>query len=161
MSAQWYDANVSLPGCDKNMPGSIMAMARLNRPSIMVYGGTIKPGYSQLDGSVLDIVSAFQSFGEATHIDISPYAVLRELAGAGHMTPPTHTHTETHTQTTTTILWQNAATSQRPILHGCSCCISCMLQKLNGPAALQRAHRHMLKHGCPSVSYLVSSACTC
>lgn len=64
MSAQWYDANVSLPGCDKNMPGSIIAMARLNRPSIMVYGGTIKPGYSQLDGSVLDIVSAFQSFGE-------------------------------------------------------------------------------------------------
>jgi hypothetical protein len=66
MSAQWYDANVSLPGCDKNMPGSIIAMARLNRPSIMVYGGTIKPGYSQLDGSVLDIVSAFQSFGKWT-----------------------------------------------------------------------------------------------
>eukprot|EP00882_Tetradesmus_deserticola_P026316 GHRQ01029006.1.p1 GENE.GHRQ01029006.1~~GHRQ01029006.1.p1 ORF type:complete len:158 (-),score=23.23 GHRQ01029006.1:327-800(-) len=65
MSAQWYDANVSLPGCDKNMPGSIIAMARLNRPSIMVYGGTIKPGYSQLDGSVLDIVSAFQSYGES------------------------------------------------------------------------------------------------
>lgn len=63
MSAQWYDANVSLPGCDKNMPGSIIAMARLNRPSIMVYGGTIKPGYSKLDGGVLDIVSAFQSFG--------------------------------------------------------------------------------------------------
>eukprot|EP00879_Flechtneria_rotunda_P006683 GHRR01007023.1.p1 GENE.GHRR01007023.1~~GHRR01007023.1.p1 ORF type:complete len:603 (+),score=179.52 GHRR01007023.1:837-2645(+) len=63
MSAQWYDANISLPGCDKNMPGAIMAMARLNRPSIMVYGGTIKPGYSKLDGSVLDIVSAFQSFG--------------------------------------------------------------------------------------------------
>ena len=63
MSAQWYDANVSLPGCDKNMPGSVIAMARLNRPSIMVYGGTIKPGVSQVDGSVLDIVSAFQSYG--------------------------------------------------------------------------------------------------
>lgn len=63
MSAQWYDANVSLPGCDKNMPGSIIAMARLNRPSIMVYGGTIKPGHSTLDGGVLDIVSAFQSYG--------------------------------------------------------------------------------------------------
>lgn len=61
---QWYDANVSLPGCDKNMPGSIIAMARLNRPSIMVYGGTIKPGHSVMDGSVLDIVSAFQSYGE-------------------------------------------------------------------------------------------------
>jgi dihydroxyacid dehydratase/phosphogluconate dehydratase len=61
---QWYDANVSLPGCDKNMPGSIIAMARLNRPSIMVYGGTIKPGHSTMDGGVLDIVSAFQSYGE-------------------------------------------------------------------------------------------------
>jgi len=61
---QWYDANVSLPGCDKNMPGSVIAMARLNRPSIMVYGGTIKPGHSVMDGSVLDIVSAFQSYGE-------------------------------------------------------------------------------------------------
>jgi hypothetical protein len=61
---QWYDANVSLPGCDKNMPGSIIAMARLNRPSIMVYGGTIKPGHSNMDGGVLDIVSAFQSYGE-------------------------------------------------------------------------------------------------
>jgi hypothetical protein len=112
---QWYDANISLPGCDKNMPGSLIAMARLNRcgggrrggaaaargrplrhgwrprldvcrrfslglpqpdppppthtppppsPSIMIYGGTIKPGHSTLDGSVLDIVNAFQSYGE-------------------------------------------------------------------------------------------------
>jgi dihydroxy-acid dehydratase len=64
MSAQWYDANVSLPGCDKNMPGTVIAMARLNRPSLMVYGGTIKPGFSPLDGSSLDIVSAFQSYGQ-------------------------------------------------------------------------------------------------
>lgn len=64
MSAQWYDANISLPGCDKNMPGTLMAMARLNRPSLMIYGGTIKPGYSQMDNSVLDIVSAFQSYGK-------------------------------------------------------------------------------------------------
>lgn len=66
MSAQWYDANVSLPGCDKNMPGTIMAMARVNRPSLMIYGGTIKPGHSQIaEGAegTLDIVSAFQSFG--------------------------------------------------------------------------------------------------
>ncbi|GIL89381.1 hypothetical protein Vretifemale_17194 [Volvox reticuliferus] len=63
MSAQWYDANISLPGCDKNMPGTLMAMARLNRPSLMIYGGTIKPGHSRSDGAVLDIVSAFQSFG--------------------------------------------------------------------------------------------------
>jgi dihydroxy-acid dehydratase len=42
MSAQWYDGNISIPGCDKNMPGTIMAMGRLNRPGIMVYGGTIK-----------------------------------------------------------------------------------------------------------------------
>jgi len=64
MSAQWYDANVSLPGCDKNMPGTIIAMARLNRPALMVYGGTIKPGFSALDGSSLEIVSAFQSYGQ-------------------------------------------------------------------------------------------------
>jgi len=61
--AQWYDANVSLPGCDKNMPGVLMAMARNNRPSIMVYGGTIRPGHSRLSGETLDIVSAFQSYG--------------------------------------------------------------------------------------------------
>lgn len=62
MGAQWYDANVSIPGCDKNMPGTIMAMGRLNRPSIMVYGGTIKPGHSQ--GETYDIISAFQAYGE-------------------------------------------------------------------------------------------------
>jgi len=63
MSAQWYDANISLPGCDKNMPGTLMAMARLNRPSLMIYGGTIKPGMSTETGGLLDIVSAFQSYG--------------------------------------------------------------------------------------------------
>ncbi len=63
MRAQWYDANISLPGCDKNMPGSVMAMARVNVPSIMIYGGTIRAGHSE-DGTPLDIVSAFQSYGE-------------------------------------------------------------------------------------------------
>ncbi len=62
MNAQWYDANISIPGCDKNMPGVLIAMARVNRPSLMVYGGTIKPGSAQ--GKVLDVVSAFQSYGE-------------------------------------------------------------------------------------------------
>jgi dihydroxy-acid dehydratase len=62
MSAQWYDANISLPGCDKNMPGCVIAMGRLNRPSIMVYGGTIKPGHCK--EKKLDIISAFQSYGE-------------------------------------------------------------------------------------------------
>ncbi len=62
MAAQWYDANISIPGCDKNMPGCLIAMGRLNRPALMVYGGTIKPGH--LDHRVLDIVSAFQSYGE-------------------------------------------------------------------------------------------------
>lgn len=69
MSAQWYDGNISLPGCDKNMPGTIMAMGRLNRPSIMVYGGTIKPGHVQ--GHTYDIVSAFQSYGEYVSGSIS------------------------------------------------------------------------------------------
>jgi dihydroxy-acid dehydratase len=62
MAAQWYDANVSIPGCDKNMPGCVMAMARLNRPSLVIYGGTIQAGH--LAEKKLDIVSAFQSYGE-------------------------------------------------------------------------------------------------
>jgi dihydroxy-acid dehydratase len=62
MGAQWYDALVALPGCDKNMPGCLMAMGRLNRPALMVYGGTIKPGHHA--GKTLDVVSAFQSYGE-------------------------------------------------------------------------------------------------
>ena len=62
MSAQWYDACIALPGCDKNMPGCLIAMGRLNRPSLMVYGGTIRAG--KHNGCKLDIVSAFQSYGE-------------------------------------------------------------------------------------------------
>ncbi len=61
-SAQWYDANISIPGCDKNMPGCVMAMARLNRPSLMIYGGTIRPGHCE--SQTVDIVSAFQSYGQ-------------------------------------------------------------------------------------------------
>ncbi len=62
MRAQWYDANISLPGCDKNLPGSVIAMGRLNRPSIMIYGGTIRAGH--LNGKSLDIVSAFECYGQ-------------------------------------------------------------------------------------------------
>ena len=62
MKAHWYDANISLPGCDKNMPGCLIAMGRINRPSLMVYGGTIRAG--RLGDTKLDIVSAFQSYGE-------------------------------------------------------------------------------------------------
>jgi len=62
MGAQWYDGLVTIPGCDKNMPGCLIAMGRLNRPSLMVYGGTIKPGHSK-KGETLDIISAFQSYG--------------------------------------------------------------------------------------------------
>ncbi|MBP3192635.1 dihydroxy-acid dehydratase [Natronogracilivirga saccharolytica] len=61
-AAQWYDGVIALPGCDKNMPGSVMAMARLNRPSIMVYGGTIRPG--NFHSNKLDIVSAFEAWGQ-------------------------------------------------------------------------------------------------
>jgi dihydroxy-acid dehydratase len=66
MGAQWYDALVALPGCDKNMPGTVMAMGRLNRPSIMVYGGTIRAGCAKIRGTEekLDVVSAFQSYGQ-------------------------------------------------------------------------------------------------
>jgi dihydroxy-acid dehydratase len=64
MRAQWYDANIALPGCDKNMPGVLMAMGRVNRPSLMIYGGTIRPGKSCLNNKSLDIVDAFQSYGQ-------------------------------------------------------------------------------------------------
>jgi dihydroxy-acid dehydratase len=60
--AQYYDALITIPGCDKNMPGSIMAMGRLNRPSIMLYGGTIAPGHYK--GEDLNIVSAFEALGK-------------------------------------------------------------------------------------------------
>jgi len=71
MGAQWYDGLIALPGCDKNMPGCVMAMARLNRPSIMVYGGTIRAGKQPSTGDSLDIVSAFQSYGEYVYDKIS------------------------------------------------------------------------------------------
>ena len=62
VAAQFYDGLIAIPGCDKNMPGCVMAMARLNRPSIMVYGGSIKPGHYK--GEKLDIISAFQAYGQ-------------------------------------------------------------------------------------------------
>jgi len=65
MGGQWYDANISIPGCDKNMPGVIMAMGRVNRPSLMVYGGTISAGCGKEPrNNKLDIVSAFQAYGQ-------------------------------------------------------------------------------------------------
>lgn len=67
--AQWYDGVIALPGCDKNMPGSIIAMGRLNRPSIMVYGGTIHSG--KYKGESLNIVSAFEALGKKFNNEIS------------------------------------------------------------------------------------------
>ncbi|MFN5985737.1 MAG: dihydroxy-acid dehydratase, partial [Chitinophagaceae bacterium] len=60
--AQYYDALIAVPGCDKNMPGSLIAMGRLNRPAIMLYGGTIAPGHYK--GQDLNIVSAFEALGQ-------------------------------------------------------------------------------------------------
>jgi dihydroxy-acid dehydratase len=68
--AQYYDGLITLPGCDKNMPGSVMAMGRLNRPSIMVYGGTIKAGHYK--GEDLNIVSAFEALGRKIAGTITP-----------------------------------------------------------------------------------------
>ncbi len=85
MAAQWYDANISIPGCDKNMPGCVMAMGRLNRPSLMIYGGTIRAGSHA--GQKLDIVSAFQSYGEFISGSVSEQqreAIVRHACpGAG------------------------------------------------------------------------------
>ncbi|UOF94274.1 MAG: dihydroxy-acid dehydratase [Bacteroides sp.] len=72
-NAQAYDGIISIMGCDKNMPGSIMAMARLNRPGIMIYGGTIKSG--KYLNKKLDVASAFEALGEkfANKIDDKTY----------------------------------------------------------------------------------------
>lgn len=83
--AQYYDALITVPGCDKNMPGSIMAMGRLNRPSIMVYGGTIAPGHYK--GEDLNIVSAFEALGKkiAGQLDEADFKgiVKHSCPGAG------------------------------------------------------------------------------
>jgi dihydroxy-acid dehydratase len=83
--AQYYDALITVPGCDKNMPGSVMAMARLNRPSIMVYGGTIAPGHYK--GEDLNIVSAFEALGKkiAGQLDEADFKgiVMHSCPGAG------------------------------------------------------------------------------
>ncbi len=71
MGGQWYDGLIALPGCDKNMPGCVMAMGRLNRPSIMVYGGTIRAGKQPSNQASLDIVSAFQAYGQYIYDKIS------------------------------------------------------------------------------------------
>jgi dihydroxy-acid dehydratase len=68
--AQYYDAVIAVVGCDKNMPGSVMAMARLNRPSIMVYGGTIAGGHWK--GQELNIISAFEALGQRLAGKLSP-----------------------------------------------------------------------------------------
>lgn len=62
VAGQWYDGVITIPGCDKNMPGCVMAMGRLNRPSLMIYGGTIRAGIAATQK--VDIVNAFQSYGE-------------------------------------------------------------------------------------------------
>ena len=84
-SAQWYDSIVAVVGCDKNMPGAIMGLSRLDRPSLMVYGGTIKPGC--LDDKKLDIVSAFEALGQRNAGEISPEefkrVVQHSCPGAG------------------------------------------------------------------------------
>jgi dihydroxy-acid dehydratase len=85
MGAQWYDALVALPGCDKNIPGCLIAMGRLNRPAIMVYGGTIRAG--KFKDEKLDIVSAFQCYGQFISGQISEderrEIVRRSCPGAG------------------------------------------------------------------------------
>ncbi len=83
--AQYYDALITVPGCDKNMPGSLMAMGRLNRPSIMVYGGSIAPGHYK--GQDLNIVSAFEALGQkiAGNLEEADFKgiVMNSCPGAG------------------------------------------------------------------------------
>jgi len=83
--AQYYDALIAIPGCDKNMPGSIIAMGRLNRPAIMVYGGTIAPGHYK--GQDLNIISAFEALGQKMAGQLSEVdfkgIVMNSCPGAG------------------------------------------------------------------------------
>ena len=83
VSAQYYDALAAVVGCDKNMPGAMMAMLRLNRPSVLVYGGSIAPGCH--DGAKLDVVSAFEALGrrQAGHIDEAQFAAIVDHACPG------------------------------------------------------------------------------
>ncbi|EHA27791.1 hypothetical protein ASPNIDRAFT_211094 [Aspergillus niger ATCC 1015] len=87
MGGQWYDANISIPGCDKNMPGVLMAMGRVNRPSLMVYGGTIKPGCASMQGNAdIDIVSAFQAYGQFISKEITEpqrFDIIRNACPGG------------------------------------------------------------------------------
>ena len=87
MGGQWYDGNVSIPGCDKNMPGVVMAMGRVNRPALMVYGGTIKPGCAVTqDNADIDIVSAFQAYGQFITGEISEetrFDIIRHACPGG------------------------------------------------------------------------------
>jgi dihydroxy-acid dehydratase len=81
----YYDGLIALPGCDKNMPGAVMAMGRLNRPSIMVYGGTIAAGHYK--GEELNIISAFEALGKKIAGTITPEdfkeVVKHSCPGAG------------------------------------------------------------------------------
>jgi len=70
MGAQWYDGLIAVVGCDKNMPGSVIAMGRLNRPAIMVYGGTIHSG--KWKNESLNIVSAFEALGQKSAGKMTP-----------------------------------------------------------------------------------------
>jgi len=83
--AQWYDGVITVVGCDKNMPGAVMAMGRINRPGIMVYGGTIRSG--NYKGQKLDIISAFEALGKrfAGNISDEDYegVIQNAIPGAG------------------------------------------------------------------------------
>ncbi|KAF1986595.1 dihydroxy-acid dehydratase-like protein [Aulographum hederae CBS 113979] len=87
MCGQWYDGNISIPGCDKNMPGVVMAMGRVNRPSLMVYGGTIAPGCAKtMNNASIDVVSAFQAYGQFISGDISEetrFDIIRHACPGG------------------------------------------------------------------------------
>src|SRR6187455_3127096 len=81
----YYDGIIAIPGCDKNMPGSIMAMGRLNRPSLMIYGGTIAPGH--YNGQDLNIISAFEALGQKIAGQLNDHdfknIVMKSCPGAG------------------------------------------------------------------------------
>lgn len=141
MGGQWYDANISLPGCDKNMPGTIIAMARLNRPAIMVYGGTIKPGYSRLTQQPIDIVSAFQSYG-ATHASLlatRACAIPKTMTAVGSVAPGNTQHGGDHNCKDLMQLRRSAQSGMLP---------PCRLAGSHAPASLRQSSKPLSRSQC-------------
>jgi dihydroxy-acid dehydratase len=114
---QWYDALIALPGCDKNMPGCLIAMGRLNRPAIMVYGGTIKPGSRRSEARHRQRLSMLWQYlaGQITEDSAarSSATVAPAPARAAACTPPTRWHRDRSTRHVAALFGQHSRRKTR------------------------------------------------